>query len=126
MITDSDRVVQTLLNLLGNAVKFSPPGGEVTVWTQVQSDTVEFHIDDEGRGIPDDMLETIFVRFEQVDSSDARDKGGTGLGLAISRSLVERLGGRIWAENLPDRRGARFSFVLPRASSRIDAETNPP
>ena len=121
VVTDSDRVVQTLLNLLGNAVKFSPSGGTVTVWTQVQSDTVEFHIDDEGRGIPEDMLEKIFVRFEQVDSSDARDKGGTGLGLAISRSLVERLGGRIWAENLPDRRGARFRFVLPRALSRIDA-----
>ncbi len=103
MITDADRVVQTLLNLLGNAVKFSPPGGEVTVCSLVRADTVEFRIDDQGRGIPEDMLESIFTRFEQVDSSDAREKGGTGLGLAISRSLVERLGGRIWAENQPRR-----------------------
>ena len=119
VISDADRVVQTLLNLLGNAVKFSPPGAEVTVCALVHADTVEFRIDDQGRGIPEDMLESIFTRFEQVDSSDAREKGGTGLGLAISRSLVERLGGRIWAENHPQR-GARFSFLLPRATSQPD------
>ena len=117
VITDPDRVVQTLLNLLGNAVKFSPPNGEVIVCSIVHSDIVEFRIQDHGRGIPEEKLETIFTRFEQVDSSDARDKGGTGLGLAISRSLVERLGGRIWAENQPSG-GARFSFVLPRAIER--------
>ncbi len=124
VITDADRVVQTLLNLLGNAVKFSPPGAEVTVCALVHADTVEFRIDDQGRGIPEDMLESIFTRFEQVDSSDAREKGGTGLGLAISRSLVERLGGRIWAENHPQR-GARFSFLLPRATSQPDGSSTP-
>jgi PAS domain S-box-containing protein len=117
--TDADRVVQTLLNLLGNAVKFSAPGGQVVVSSVERSDTVEFRIDDRGRGIPEDKLEIIFARFEQVDSSDAREKGGSGLGLAISRSLVERLGGHIWAEH---RRGggSRFSFVLPRVLEQPD------
>jgi PAS domain S-box-containing protein len=114
VISDADRVVQTLLNLLSNAIKFSPSGSEVTVSSSISTDSVEFCIEDSGRGIPEDKLETVFVRFEQVDSSDAREKGGTGLGLAISRSLIERLGGRIWAENRSEG-GARFRFILPRA-----------
>ncbi len=121
VITDADRVVQTLLNLLGNAVKFSPDGGTVAVASTVFDNNVEFRVEDRGRGIPPDKLETVFIRFQQVDSSDARDKGGTGLGLAISRSLVERLGGRIWAENR-DGGGARFSFVLPRSADRAEEE----
>ena len=122
VITDADRVVQTLLNLLGNAVKFSPPGGEVTCASVARR---------RHRRVPRSTIRagasrrtssrSIFTRFEQVDSSDAREKGGTGLGLAISRSLVERLGGRIWAENQPSG-GARFSFVLPRA---IEHRTGP-
>ena len=76
---------------------------------------VAFRVIDQGRGIPADRLNLIFERFEQVDSSDARDKGGTGLGLAISRSIVHRLGGRIWAENNPDR-GSTFTFTLPADS----------
>jgi predicted ferric reductase len=69
---------------------------------------------DQGRGVPENRLEVIFERFEQVDSSDAREKGGTGLGLSISRSIVERLGGQIWAENNVDG-GSTFSFTLPEA-----------
>ena len=121
VVSDADRVVQCLLNLLGNAVKFSPAGSTVRISSRVRADRVEFKIDDQGRGIPEQMLESIFTRFEQVDSSDAREKGGTGLGLAISRSLVERLGGRIWAENRPSG-GARFLFVLPRAIDRDAVE----
>ena len=84
----------------------------------MHADTVEFRIEDQGRGIPEDKLETIFIRFEQVDSSDAREKGGTGLGLAISRSLVERLGGRIWAENQPSQ-AERGSASCCRGRSSI-------
>ena len=73
---------------------------------------VEFCVPDQGRGIPEDKLDAIFARFQQVDSSDARDKGGSGLGLAISRSIVEKLGGRIWAANNPTG-GATFRFTLP-------------
>ncbi|HEY5821207.1 MAG TPA: ATP-binding protein [Propionibacteriaceae bacterium] len=110
--TDADRVVQTLMNLVGNAIKFSGPGTVVQVNAELRSAFVEFSIVDQGRGIPQDKLDSIFGRFEQVDSSDAREKGGSGLGLAISRSLVERLGGRIWATN-NTAGGATFRFTLP-------------
>ncbi|GAA2106876.1 hypothetical protein GCM10009841_26450 [Microlunatus panaciterrae] len=110
---DADRVVQTLINLLGNAIKFSPEDSSVEVHAVPKDTMVEFRVMDNGRGIPQDKLDQIFGRFEQVDSSDARDKGGTGLGLAISRSIVERLGGRIWAEARADG-GAVFIFTMPR------------
>lgn len=109
---DADRLVQTLLNLLGNAIKFSHRGGYVSVRTQAKGEFVEFAISDDGRGIPEDKLDRIFSRFEQVDSSDAREKGGSGLGLSISRGIVERLGGRIWATNNAGA-GATFRFTLP-------------
>ncbi len=109
---DRDRIVQTLINLLGNAVKFSEPGTAVTVSTSVQGSFVEFAVADRGRGVPESKLDAIFGRFVQVDSSDARVKGGTGLGLAISRSIVERLGGRIWAESTVGE-GTTFRFTLP-------------
>lgn len=119
---DADRIVQTLVNLIGNAIKFSPPGGIVSVGavpivTSDDSDSgppmVVFTVQDQGRGIPAGMLEQIFERFEQVDSSDGREMGGSGLGLSISRSIIERHGGRIWAES-PDSGGAIFHFTLPQ------------
>ena len=109
---DADRVVQTLLNLLGNAIKFSRPGEIVRVRTDRHGAFIQFCIADQGRGIPEDKLDSIFARFQQVDSSDAREKGGSGLGLAISRSIIEKLGGRIWAANNPTG-GASFRFTLP-------------
>jgi signal transduction histidine kinase len=114
---DPDRAVQTLINLIGNALKFSYPGGLVSVDARTHDDVVEFRVADQGRGIPEDRLERIFNRFEQVDSSDAREQGGFGLGLSISRSLVERSGGRIWATNNAER-GATLHFTLPRSDDR--------
>jgi PAS domain S-box-containing protein len=109
---DSDRIIQTLTNLLGNAIKFSPPHTTVTLsGTTVGADFV-FSVVDEGRGVPAEKLETIFERFSQVDASDSRDKGGSGLGLAICQSIVHAHGGRIWAEkNEPA--GSRFQFTIP-------------
>ena len=121
MVADADRVVQTLINLIGNAIKFSPPGSEVTLAAVPDAGMITFRVTDQGRGIPTNRLEVIFERFEQVDSSDAREKGGTGLGLAISRSIVERLGGRIWAENNATG-GATFSFTLPEATPPPEQE----
>jgi signal transduction histidine kinase len=73
---------------------------------------VLFQVSDRGRGIPADKLELIFGRFQQVDASDSREKGGTGLGLAICRSIVERHGGKIWAESILGE-GSTFCFTLP-------------
>ena len=119
---DADRVVQTLLNLLGNAIKYSEPGQEVQVSAGRRGSFVEFEVADSGRGIPEDKLDAVFARFQQVDSSDAREKGGSGLGLAISRSIVERLGGRIWAANRPGG-GALFRFTLPTATASAATPT---
>jgi len=114
VLADADRVVQTLTNLLGNAIKFSSEGQVVVADSVVEDGQVVFRVRDQGRGIPEDKLETIFQRFEQVDSSDARQSGGTGLGLAISRGIVERHGGRIWAESRLGE-GTTVLFTLPSA-----------
>ena len=122
VLADADRVVQTLINLIGNAIKFSAPGSEVHLTAAPDGTNVTFTVRDQGRGVPENRLELIFERFEQVDSSDAREKGGTGLGLSISRSIVERLGGRIWAVNNPDR-GSTFAFTLPEGAAEIPEES---
>jgi signal transduction histidine kinase len=119
---DADRVVQTLLNLLSNAIKFSDPAVSRVRSASPSGEFVEFSIRDDGRGIPEDKLDEDLSRFHQVDSSDARDKGGFGLGLSISRSIVERLGGRIWAANNPGA-GATFLFTLP-THGPVDAVPN--
>ncbi|MFN2521588.1 MAG: sensor histidine kinase, partial [Candidatus Limnocylindria bacterium] len=85
---DADRIIQTLTNLISNAVKFSPPQSSVRVSCSRRDTEVRFEVSDEGRGIPVEHLESIFGRFAQVDTSDSREKGGTGLGLAICRSIV--------------------------------------
>jgi len=110
---DPDRVLQMLTNLIGNAIKFSPNGGEIhLVARNLSGDEARIEVHDQGRGIPEDKLEVIFERFQQVDASDSRAMGGTGLGLAICRSIVAQHGGRIWAESAPGR-GASFFFTLP-------------
>ncbi len=108
----ADAIVQTLTNLLGNAIKFSPADSTITLSVQQQKDRVLFQITDQGRGIPAEKLETIFGRFQQVDASDSRTKGGTGLGLAICRSIIDQHGGQIWAESTVSV-GSTFFFTLP-------------
>ncbi|QKQ77819.1 PAS domain S-box protein [Nostoc sp. TCL240-02] len=108
----ADAIVQTLTNLLGNAIKFSPADSTITLSVQQQTDRVLFQITDQGRGIPAEKLETIFGRFQQVDASDSRTKGGTGLGLAICRSIIDQHGGQIWAESTVSV-GSTFFFTLP-------------
>lgn len=112
VMADADRIVQTLNNLLGNAVKFSEPGSTVEVAATIDGTHVRFDVIDTGPGIPADELETVFEPFRQGDASDTRSKGGSGLGLAICRGLVERHGGRIWATRA-DGGGTIMSFTLP-------------
>ncbi len=109
---DPDRLLQVITNLLSNAVKFSPPNSPVSVMLRPGVTGVILSVIDHGRGIPSDKLESIFGRFQQVDASDARQKGGTGLGLAICRSIVLQHSGRIWAERNPVR-GSTFRVFLP-------------
>jgi signal transduction histidine kinase len=97
---DPDRVLQVLINLLANAIKFSPAAGG-SVWLDAEQlyEEIVFRVRDEGRGIPPDKLEVIFERFAQVEEQGDRRKGGVGLGLAISRAIVHQHGGQIWAES---------------------------
>jgi PAS domain S-box-containing protein len=117
-----DAIVQTLINLLSNAIKFSPANS--TVYLTAESDNsahssdILFYVKDQGRGIPSNKLETIFGRFQQVDVSDARQKGGTGLGLAISKSLVQQHGGQIWVESVVGQ-GSTFYFTLPLSQRKL-------
>ncbi|MEN8705178.1 MAG: ATP-binding protein [Nocardioides marinisabuli] len=99
VLADHDRIVQSLTNLIGNAVKFSAPGAVVELDARLVGGEVEMRVRDQGRGIPADQLDAIFDRFVQVDSSDMRQEGGSGLGLAICRGIVERHGGRVWLES---------------------------
>lgn len=113
---DPDQILQILTNLLSNAIKFSPRGATVWLTAEHQDGHLLVHIKDQGRGIPADKRESIFERFQQVDASDAREKGGTGLGLAICRSIIHQHGGRIWAESTLGE-GSTFSFTLPALNS---------
>jgi PAS domain S-box-containing protein len=110
---DPDRVLQMLANLIANAIKFSPPGTEVHLRARrIDENEAEIQVRDQGRGVPEDKLESIFERFHQVDASDSRTMGGTGLGLAICRSIVTQHGGRIWATSTLGK-GSIFHFTLP-------------
>ena len=116
---DADRILQVLTNLLSNAIKFSPPASTVRIHTEATSDSILLKVVDEGRGIPSDKLDSIFDRFQQVEPSDARQKGGTGLGLAICRSIVQQHSGSIWAQrNLG--LGTTLYVMLPRTTRATD------
>ena len=116
---DADRILQVLTNLLSNAIKFSPAASTVRIHTEAASDSILLKVVDEGRGIPSDKLDTIFDRFQQIEPSDARQKGGTGLGLAICRSIVQQHSGSIWAQrNLGP--GTTLYMMLPRTSRASD------
>jgi two-component system phosphate regulon sensor histidine kinase PhoR len=112
VMADSERIEQVLVNLLHNAIKFTPPGGEIVIRTWQDGGQIIFSIQDSGVGIEPAALVRIFERFYKADQS--RSGGGTGLGLSIARHTVEAHQGRIWAESEVDR-GSRFYFSLPLA-----------
>jgi two-component system phosphate regulon sensor histidine kinase PhoR len=107
---DGPRIEQVLVNLIHNAVKFTPPGGDVVLLAEAGEGLVRFAVRDSGVGIPAEDVPRIFERFYRVDKS--RAGGGTGLGLSISRHLVESHGGQIWAESR-EGEGSTFYFTLP-------------
>jgi signal transduction histidine kinase len=108
---DERRITQVLLNLVGNAIKFTE-AGEVSVKVTTADETFTVAVADTGPGISEAEQAKIFEEFQQVDSSSTRKKGGTGLGLSIAKRIVEMHGGRIWVESSPGK-GSTFCFTLP-------------
>jgi two-component system, OmpR family, phosphate regulon sensor histidine kinase PhoR len=111
---DRDRLAQVLINLLDNAVKFTPDGGRIRIRARAANGHMEFAVSDNGPGIPADELGRIFERFYRVERSRDRREGGTGLGLAIAKHLVQAMEGSIEAESDPGS-GATFRVTLPLA-----------
>jgi signal transduction histidine kinase len=108
---DGKRITQCLLNLAGNAIKFTKQG-QVAIAAEVQGETLRYCVSDTGIGIPADQLDNVFAEFRQVDATIAHEYGGTGLGLSITKKFVELHGGRIRVESEPGK-GSTFSFEVP-------------
>jgi signal transduction histidine kinase len=113
---DEDRIGQVLLNLVGNALQYTPAGGQVWVSARRQEAEVQISVADSGVGIAAEHLPLIFTRFYRVDKSRSRIGGGSGIGLTIAKHLVEAHGGRIWAESAGPGQGSTLTFTLPLAS----------
>jgi len=109
---DAQKVHQVMINLLNNAISYTPEGGSITVKAAAVSEGVEVSITDNGIGIPPDDLPRIFERFYRVDKGRSRELGGTGLGLSIVKHIVEAHGGHVRVESKPGK-GSRFTFLLP-------------
>ena len=112
VLADAARVQQVAVNLLHNAIKFTPQDGRIILKAQPQEGTILFSVQDSGIGLSAEDLPRIFERFYKVDR--ARATSGTGLGLAIARHLVEAHGGKIWAESELGK-GSTFFFTIPLA-----------
>jgi signal transduction histidine kinase/HAMP domain-containing protein len=112
---DGPLLERVLMNLAGNALKFTPTGGTLKLAARTVGTNVEFSVQDSGPGIPADKLDAVFEKFKQLDR-DTAARSGYGLGLSICRKIVELHGGRIWVESLPGR-GSRFAFLVPSAGA---------
>ena len=123
---DAERLGQLLLNVVDNAIRYSPDGGEVIVHVKPAPDEVVVEVEDHGAGIAHADLERIFERFYKGDRARARGRAGTGLGLSIARHIAERHGGRMWARSQPGH-GAQLFLALPRSGPRagVDGERQP-
>ena len=110
---DEDKVEQIFNNLISNALKYSPKGGQITVSGKMMSpELIQFAVSDQGMGIPKEHLAKMFQRFMRVDNRDTREIGGTGIGLFLVKALVEMHGGQIWLDSVYGE-GTTFYFTLP-------------
>ena len=116
VVMDPDRIGQVLLNLLGNAIKFTPRGGAIHVRVIPTREDVRIEVEDSGIGIAESNMPRLFEKFFQIDPSTTREKGGAGLGLSISKALIEAHGGQIGVVSRLGS-GSTFWFSLPRAES---------
>lgn len=112
VLADRDKIVQVLINLIDNAIKFTPEGGCIRLRVSGKADATIVSVEDTGIGIPASDLPRIFERFYRVDKARSREMGGTGLGLSIVKHIVEAHGGKIWVESELNH-GSRFYFTLP-------------
>ena len=112
-VGDAERLAEVFQNLIENAIKFSPNGGEVCVRVYENADEIQAQVQDHGIGIPADQFEKIFTRFYQVDGSTTRRFPGVGLGLAIVKRIVEAHHGRVWVESVLGK-GSTFYFAIPK------------
>jgi signal transduction histidine kinase len=110
---DEDRITQVLVNLVANAIQYTPEGGDVIISAARHDDEIYISVQDTGIGIPSEHIANLFTRFYRVDKSRSRNAGGgSGIGLTIARHLVEAHGGRIWVESSGEGQGSTFSFSL--------------
>ncbi|MBV7505049.1 cell wall metabolism sensor histidine kinase WalK [Bacillus sp. sid0103] len=116
---DEDKMTQVLYNIISNALKYSPEGGQVTFSIKEMDDKIIVSISDQGVGIPKENIKNIFDRFYRVDKARTRKLGGTGLGLAIAKEMVNAHGGAIWATS-EEGKGTKISFSLPYERSEED------
>jgi signal transduction histidine kinase len=115
---DAGRITQCLVNLVGNALKFTQQG-RIEVAVDLRGDVLHYRVRDTGTGIAEDRLETVFGEFRQADATVAAQFGGTGLGLSITKRFVEMHGGRIWVESDLGK-GSTFSFTIPLRVERAE------
>jgi signal transduction histidine kinase len=118
---DRDKLTQVLTNLLNNAVKYSPDGGEIVVSTRVEGGAAHVVVRDHGMGIPKEALRSIFERYGRVESVATRHIQGTGLGLPIVRQIMQLHGGTVWAESTVGE-GSVFHLTLPRGAAARPSE----
>ena len=112
VLADRNQIERVFINLLGNAVKFTPPKGKITIKAYTKDRVVEVDIQDTGIGVPPDALSTIFEEFYRVDNPINQEVKGTGLGLSLVKHIIEAHKGKIWVESKPEK-GSTFSFTLP-------------
>ncbi|WP_155894719.1 ATP-binding protein [Bacillus sp. 37MA] len=111
---DRERIIQVMTNVMSNAVKFSPEGGQVTILLKNEQDHLAVFVRDQGIGIPAEEVSKLFTKFQRIDNSASRKIGGTGLGLAICREIVEKHGGKISIES-DEGKGTTVKFTIPLA-----------
>jgi histidine kinase len=119
VLGDEDRLIQVLVNIVGNALKYTPEGGQVEISAKQQDEMLTLAVKDSGIGLSEEHLPLVFTRFYRVDKSRARVSGGSGIGLTIAKSIVEAHGGKIWVESEGRDRGSTFFFTLPVVSDSL-------
>jgi signal transduction histidine kinase len=124
LVADGDRLVQVLVNLMSNSIKFSPQGSSIDITLASRLNEIEFRVTDHGRGIPEEFRTSIFDRYKQVEIGDSKQKGGTGLGLAICKAIVEQHGGTIGVDSKMNV-GSTFWFRIPRSVEPTPRQAEP-